>query len=805
MAATAALLVMPASGSAANPAPTVSAWNPQNTNVPYLAWAGEEVRLEKCLPLIDVREADVNLSRVQANFLVEDWSTSSSDIQKRAQIEPSTVKIFISDGQVCAAGDAVSLYPGMARIELDVVGDTGQLGYDPASPLLKHQFLAGWMTLNGPSLTEMSAGSFVSTAQAEAAKELGDPTGNGEFNAGGKNGYLDVKVTGSMPTDAWTGLGLPASVTLPNDWPTLAKALATDNDPTDSTPWTKWDTSGDSTGLEGHVIQSPVDCSAEPASEAGVASEAPGDDNGDNCTGGGADGPFSTVFGQLSPNGTTIGPFDPVDATDTLLSDGNLDSQDAPMPAARIDVAIKPNSGAAGDTSGVGSLEPANKTKTASRDFLGDSSAHNLYSPFYDAYIPATARGTISSGIDGAYANNFNGFLDASGLYHFWDIAAHLASNSSTATTCLHQSTDPQADSPLTNPGDYYQTPSGDSDVAVYTDQNGEAQVQYNPGTGFYFDSLIHNGGAILNANGGCDLQSLYQVPDSLGTSSITATAKYPFKPVSFPAMTSAPVTKSVTSLWSKTLAYFPKGPGAANSVSRIVVAHAQDIDGTPFADEVVCFSADHNAESVFRFDGTVAGINLNGVGSASDPKGSSLGRTCVTTDANGNAAVEVLNSDPTAVNVIADFTQEGILRNISVDYATPGSSGGTPPPPTSTPTPGTPASTTPSGSNSGTTAPSVSLIKAVAPSLLGSAKAKTIKTHIALARFVSPAHGRHYALINVRSSSSKVKVRLRLLVKGHGKHTRTIVRVVTVRTNRQIKVAMDGSVLKVLGVSLVK
>jgi hypothetical protein len=202
MAATAALLLMPASGSAANPVSTVSSWDPQTTNVPYLAWAGEEVRLEKCIPFEAAREADVDLSRIRATYLVEDWSSSSSDIQKRAQIEGSTPKIFFSGDQVCASADAVSLYPGMARIELDVVGDVGQIGYDPASPLLKHQFLAGWMTLNKPSLKEMAATDFTSTAQAEAAKELGDPTGNGVFSAGGNNGYLDVKVTGSMPTDA---------------------------------------------------------------------------------------------------------------------------------------------------------------------------------------------------------------------------------------------------------------------------------------------------------------------------------------------------------------------------------------------------------------------------------------------------------------------------------------------------------------------------------------------------------------------------------------------------------------------------
>jgi hypothetical protein len=804
-AVTAALLLMPASGSAA-PAPTVSAWNPQATNVPYLAWAGEEIRLEKCIPLGDVSAADVDLSNVQAEFLVEDWSDSSADIEKRAQIESSTQKVFISGDQVCASADAVSLYPGMARIELDVVGDVGQLGYDPASPLLKHQFLAGWMTLNDPTMTEMSASSFASTAQAEAARELGDPTGNGEFNAGGGSGYLDVHVTGSMPTDAWSGLGLPASVTLPRDWATLANALATDDDPADANPAAKWDTSGDSTGLEGHVTQSPVDCSPEPASEAGVASEPIGDDNGDNCTGGGPDGPFSTVFGQLSGDGTTIGPFDPVDAADTQLSDGILNSQDAPMPAARIDVAIAPNSGGATDISGVGSLAAADKTKTYSRDFLGDSSAHNLYAPFYDAFIPATTRGTISSGIDGAFANNFNGFL-VNGEYHFWDIAATLASNTNTATACLERSADPQTDSPTENPGDFFQTPSGASDVAVYTDQNGEAQVQYVPGTGFFFDSLINSGGAVLNANGGCDLQSLFQVPDSLGTSSISATAKYPFKPVSFPAMTSAPVAKSVTSLWSKTLAYFPKGPGAANAVSRIVVAHAQNIDGSPFAGEVVCFAADQNAESVFRFNGTVAGINLNGVGPASDPRGGN--RTCVTSDSNGNAAVEVLDSNPNAVDVVADFTNEGILRDISVNFAQAGSSGGTPPPATSSSTPGTIRSTS-SSSNSGTTAPTTAILRAVGMSGSSAGKSHKVKEQIMLLRLVSPAHGKHYVLMKVKSSASSAKVQLRLIsaaghatTAGHHNKTKTSSKTVKVRTNRMVKVTVSSTVRKIKAAKL--
>src|SRR5262249_40638809 len=152
-AVTAALMLTPASGTAAAPTSTVSSWDPQTTNVPYLAWAGEELRLEKCLPLEDVAAADVNLRKVSVSFLVEDWSSSSADTEKRAQIEDGTQSLFINGGEVCASADAVSLYPGMARIEMDVIDKTRQLGYDPSSPLLKHQFLAGWMTLNRPSLS----------------------------------------------------------------------------------------------------------------------------------------------------------------------------------------------------------------------------------------------------------------------------------------------------------------------------------------------------------------------------------------------------------------------------------------------------------------------------------------------------------------------------------------------------------------------------------------------------------------------------------------------------------------------------
>jgi hypothetical protein len=768
--------------------------DPQTTNVPYLAWAGEQIRLEKCFDASNVtadNAGSFDFSSVEAEFLVEDWSGSG----QAPQIEQPTVKLFYSYtlGEVCAMGDAISLDPGLARIELDVTDNAGVLGFPgwgPADPVLKHQFLAGWMTLNDPTLSELSSSDFASTAQSAAANYLGDPSGNGEFNPGNKPGILDVRVTGNLPLGGPLGTLVGASsVTLPNDWAELANALATDSNPADTNPASRWDISGDDSDYSLHSINSG--CSD--------AQDVPVDAI-DNCTGGSDTGPFSTLFGLSSSN--TVGPFDPVRQQDTLLSNGTLDQWDAPMPAARIDVTIAQNSGGASDISGVGSLAPQSKDMSYSRDFTGNPTPDNLYAPFYNEYIPSTAAndGDASSGIDGpAHGNDFPGFLNNDPEYHFWDIAYTLGSNTGVATECLRYSAsdDPQADSPTANPGDYYQTPSGASSVVVYTDEHGEAQAQYVPGEGYYFNSLINNGSANTNADGGCDLQSLYNVADGLGTANITATAVYPYKPVDYPSMTSGSITKSVTSLWSKTLAYFPKGTGAANNNSRIVVAHAQDIDGTPFAGEVVCFSS--NGESMDWFNGTVDGINLNGTSPAADPKGSGTGRVCVTTDSNGNAAVEVLESNPVSVNVIADFTNEGILRSISVDYSTAGSSGGTPPPNGSS-----------SGGSGGTTPPSSAVLSSVAPILVqtGAPAAKGSKTRITLLRLVTPARGQHYLLVKVSSGSGSAKLRLRLLERvasaGGGKARITKTRTVTIKTNRTVKILVPASVLKVKGVSLI-
>ncbi len=115
-------------------------------------------------------------------------------------------------------------------------------------------------------------------------------------------------------------------------------------------------------------------------------------------------GPFSNIFGGT--NGWAVGPFDPIRPESTLLSDGKVDAGDAPMPALRVDVAL-------GAASTAGTLSAVDKTDIYIRDSSKDpGDNHNLYAPFYKAYIPAAWNGSSTSGVFGAtFANNYASFL----------------------------------------------------------------------------------------------------------------------------------------------------------------------------------------------------------------------------------------------------------------------------------------------------------------------------------------------------------------------------------------------------------
>jgi hypothetical protein len=703
----------------------------QATNVPYLAWNGEQVLLTKCN---DVIAPD---SGQTADFIVEDWSGDSTLSVNKPSLEPGTVRFYTTDdGDNCVSADFTSNKPGLAMIKLVVSDSTG--------PLLKHQFLAGWMSLQTPSLTVSST----------------------DFTAGGSNGLLDATVKGTLPMGQdFSDTGLPATLTMPDDWAALAGALATSNDPdiNDAGASTLWDIHDDQAPTVGHVANSAI-C-GPPASTTGI-------DAVDNCFGGdGNAGAFSSIYGPTDPEGNglddtdTVGPFDPLRQDQTLLSDGKVDSGDAPMPAARLDFAIAQNSGSPTDISGVGSLEAQSKDVSYSRDGTGNDTQNNLYAPFYRAYIPATAvesnvgNGSAQavSGIDGpASGNNFVGFL-VNGQYHFWDIAWNLGFNTGGDTNCLHRTDqDPSM----------RQLPSGDFKDVVYTDEHGEAQIQYDPGTGAFFDNLP----GIKNDNGGCDLQGI----DVIGTSDITATARYPYQPVTARDQASNTVSVKVHSLFDKSLAYVPKGAGSANNNARIVIAHAQDITGAPEVGEIVCFAHDFNAENQFIFTGTVhlppdftKTLTINDTPVA-DPTGSK-GFDCALTDSNGNAAVEVLNSNGTMVNEIAFFYNQKIYRDIHVDFATAGSSSGTPGGPASSSSPsqtnGTAAPTAAQLNNLAAVSATGKVSKAKVPALHKKAK-RTFK--LVAARYIHPTKGARYLVVRVNGPAGKTaKIQIRLLAKN--------------------------------------
>ena len=243
----------------------------------------------------------------------------------------------------------------------------------------------------------------------------------------------------------------------------------------------------------------------------------------------------------------TAGPFDPNYAEQTLLPDGHLDAGDAPMPAARIDFAIAANTNPLTSTDGVGSLVDLNKSKVYSQDDQGDNKKFgNLFAPFYSQYIPATSRDPFgyASGVDGALiTNNFPGFLFY-GRVTNWTTYP-LVTPTALKTNCRQRGRT------------YRYTPGGAQTVAVYTDEHGEARVGYLPGgsTGndFYFDALNQTPN---DGNLGCDLKGV----KVLGTSHISAIARYPYQKVTDPDKPAkTTLVKTVYNLFDKHLSYYPK------------------------------------------------------------------------------------------------------------------------------------------------------------------------------------------------------------------------------------------------------
>ena len=112
-----ALVALAASAFFATPALADSQPDPELTNIPYLAWRGEEVRLVKCDP--DILSAFTLAERQQmaqsaqfgdifVDVLLVDWSGDPNVV--KPQLEPGTVSMFFRsyDAVPCVAATVVS-------------------------------------------------------------------------------------------------------------------------------------------------------------------------------------------------------------------------------------------------------------------------------------------------------------------------------------------------------------------------------------------------------------------------------------------------------------------------------------------------------------------------------------------------------------------------------------------------------------------------------------------------------------------------------------------------------------------------
>jgi len=760
-----------------------SAPDPQTANIPYVAWAGNQVRIAKCLGQQELRD-NMELSAEQtaqlltpglilrAKFRIEDWSgtepnATGSGYRSTRSIEPQFLNDHDGDtlayldnlGRLCFSVTVSSVKPGLlvikgaARIDL--------LGFTPGFDILgKHQFVVIWLRSQAPDIDEVANLDFPDL-------DLGDPLGDGIFDPLFKNGLVKINVKGNFPLgNDFAGIDSDNLVTLPDDWEWLANRFGVDDYAASGgipgrSAW-RWDIHDDQ--LPGDQHAGDNTCTPRSGTVDAV----------DNCflfapgVAGDDEGPFSHYFGYSSDN--THGPFDPVRDFDTFLGDNDLNADDAPMPALRVDVRI-----AAG---GIGSLAEAKKDEIYIRkQGLPDTTPHNLYAPFYEAYIPAAGPDAFHSdrsGVAGHFvSNNFPGYQN-SGSYDFYEIVGKWEE-------------DPTRDQ-LAVCKDELGLPRvsifGWDHVVVYTDEHGVAFVEYNPNTGFRFTA---------DSNNRCDLS-----PGTLGTAAITAEAIYPDQPVLWDQVSkvSAELTKTVNSLASKTLSCVPKGLNESFCVETI-----RDIQGRPVANALVRFSRTPlgNIEPDAALHG---GFDTRGQILVQDNGPLWVD---VRTNNKGQAGVVVTESlnicvDVKTENLGTRWTEQnpGVKRFFLVNPTTGGTTTCGPPttpaPPAggSNPPAGNPAAT-PTGSAGGTqsgvapAAVSASVVSLAGNPVPAAQPGVTVKvaasSKVVTARLLVK-QGTRYLQLRVKSNVAKAKVRI-VLIGKNGKVNRVVIR--EIATNRLV------------------
>jgi hypothetical protein len=736
-------------------------FNPQETTVPYLAWRGEEVRLVKCTHELDnVVKGDPTLQTnggffwgLDVNMQVFSYSGPQENSFDGPKTVTNSASIFYDRAteRWCVRGTWVSNKAGIVIIKLSVNYKGVQLAV--------HDFMIGWMAINSPRITNPGT----------VTEDPGTLPGNS----------VNVQVSGSIPLNSefQADYGLPAQLIMPNDWALWAhSAMAqTDNNLNGLPASAYWDIHDSSGPLANESPNGSPDVHVNTTTCPGSVLSA-FVDQVDNCTGSGED--FSRIFGDLT-NGEN-GPFDP-SYSSTLLSDGRLNSNDAPMPALKI---VFNSSGGMGgfDNSCLNDKDNVYNSNFGTNlvaepdadDGFGpwscikgtkddqEVSPHSLYAPYYEQYIPATSRdpGGAASGIDGpviyGQPNNFPGF-GWYGNYPNWLIAQKLVDNVAKDSPCLltTKNYDPV----------FRQTNGFPTSVVEFTDEHGEARAQWQPGFGN--DNFGTTVGFVDN-NGGCDLQGV-----DLGPQTITASARYPFQPVAQDVAATGSITKIISNHFQKTVSCVRKN-NVSSAVAYICTATAQDIagNGDVFNGEKVCFSRE--PDNIWY---SVGGNNPH-------PNGFCEELAHGTSSAPATVSVEtpatLLGSQ---IDVQAYFAGEKLLRDTCIVSGQPASTPGPCGAVGSTTSTTSTTSTSTSGTTSTTTG-TTSITALPRTNSPGAHKAKAFASIVSI-QLVATKSGR-VLMVKIHSPNKTAKIQIRL-INAKGKVITVVVR--SVKANKRVQV----------------
>jgi hypothetical protein len=742
------VLVVPTTATGGSEAPKL---DPQEANVPYLAWSGEDVMLARC---IDWRYFPNAAEQTLTGFYGAGYKVQLSvvkwtgDPMQKPTVVTDTMTAdhtgysYVRSDGMCFKGVVLSDDPGLAKVKL-LVTRNGDL-------VKEHVFQVAWMSLVKPTLHEMSQDDLAAISDHQPL--LGDPKGDGIFmpmlveQKDGRTvvgsheeqaaydwgyGYLQVHVKGTFPFPNAAG-----KLTMPDDWAVLANDPVFGATTTEGTDPMAWD-------IHGHVKHQESETAA-----------------------------VSMWGGKLK-----IGPFDPLVPEQTMFPDGKLDAFDAPMPADRIDLQIA--SGGVGTFVGVDKHQVYvvdAKPYVDRKSFVGSEywSWWDLYAPFYNAYIPATERPGEASGITAAeHTSNFEGFL-VNGKYDFWKLLKEQVVNGDreavvSAYDTLHT---------------WLPTPEGAFDtVSVYTDEHGEAIVGYDPDAGFFWTP---------DSNGRVDLGN-GSAPVLLGTSDITATAVYPYEQVGA-SVASDPLHKVVYGDPMKRLVCEGKSVKEAVCTETIL-----DLKGNAVEGAQVLFTAEPTGAKLVSEIGDLVTRPVVDLQPGELEHGLLLA-----TDENGQVAVDVISSlrgnvDLMAENIGTRDTGAGVLRDACIAYTQTALPTATydgcaaPSGPVGPQGPSGPTGATGATGGTGATGTTGSAGVTgsageqgpVGPAAPTGTTTKVAATRVASAKLVVTKIGR-YVAVKVTSPNAKATVKVKLLAKG-GKVFKIVQR--TVKTNAFVRI----------------